>query len=920
MNNSTITWSSFDLKRFNFSQQEIIAFFIKPIFHYAPSKGRTSDLINGKNSGLSRKILEKLARTTRDAEESGQLYTFQNYPYLKTAERIWNHHFGDTTPQKHQLSQIVDILCTTEYNIFISDDNGNKIFDLSEKLREIYDKKYTFYYRLAVLSIIAATWPLWENCRNGVQLPKEGAANRTGKGKKATNDIIFLRQLVKLIFPFTNNTISTNSSTDSSNLSDDVTILYNDAISLFQKGDYKKSAELFAEIVSTHLNAPYDILSHSYTYLIKCYGVSSIDINPIGTNEELKYWSLHYGSNDIQPRSHAIRQKPSKSKTDTHGMYLFNRLDDSKETHNIVQWITSTKPDGWTKPNDWDFEIINDLDAFAVKLSQTPIRFLLISIDYSQNLEDALLILDTVKTYQNSDKWDAYFCENIEIIIRCPEDYATSLLDTACSFLDNDYPPIKIFLIDEKKRSADYLFAQHPLFYPMTFSFNKPRLESAESALIIVSDNNDLQYVSWLIRDAFWMLPHSSPKMHSRIIVLSPYASEIATELIAECPGLSSFTSIINQTSGEKKSLKNPLKIDIDDISFPKLEFHPISTNIRAFPEKIMALSDENIFPYFVVDSNSDLTAISLGKKIRESLIKEAVIKHQLGHYSSDATVIALRIQNPDFAGLVQDLIVPKETEHANLFFSDYKLITFGSIKDIFSWDQLTGGIIELISQCMHLQYCSQNEHYNFESEPKTEDIWSYYHRLYNRGSSFAAAMSLPYRLFEAGVFPPRWIISNDYDIYWNKASRQLLADNFSKLIEKEHTEDTGLINRLARYEHTRWCCYMISVMGWIPASKDQTVHYINNGVDRHTLQIAKMHPCICSWTDLKLLYSDLHFLYNGAEDVYGKAKINDHYKAFQDDDLETFQKIDLNNIKQTADILRATPRLKTAKINEQDI
>lgn len=199
-----------------------------------------------------------------------------------------------------------------------------------------------------------------------------------------------------------------------------------------------------------------------------------------------------------------------------------------------------------------------------------------------------------------------------------------------------------------------------------------------------------------------------------------------------------------------------------------------------------------------------------------------------------------------------------------------------------------------MISQCMHLQYCSQNEHYNFESEPKTEDIWSYYHRLYNRGSSFAAAMSLPYRLFEAGVFPPRWIISNDYDIYWNKASRQLLADNFSKLIEKEHTEDTGLINRLARYEHTRWCCYMISVMGWIPASKDQTVHYINNGVDRHTLQIAKMHPCICSWTDLKLLYSDLHFLYNGAEDVYGKAKINDHYKAFQDDDLETSKELTL--------------------------
>ena len=91
MNNSTITWSSFDLKRFNFSQQEIIAFFIKPIFHYAPSRGRASDLINGKNSGLSRKILEKLARTTRDAEESGQLYTFQNYHYYHEGNKDCEH-------------------------------------------------------------------------------------------------------------------------------------------------------------------------------------------------------------------------------------------------------------------------------------------------------------------------------------------------------------------------------------------------------------------------------------------------------------------------------------------------------------------------------------------------------------------------------------------------------------------------------------------------------------------------------------------------------------------------------------------------------------------------------------------------------------------------------------------------------------
>lgn len=886
-----INWKSFELPG-TFNQEQILYLFIKPIFALKedPSKGRLSDLINGKNPGLSGKILETLAKTTKDGE-SGQDFIFTNYPYLLTGEKIWKNHIESFPTEEARLSTVVQNLCTNDYRINISDERNNIIFDLSEKLKEINDEKYDLTYRLAVLSILATTWQHWDNLRNG---------------KPEKKYITFLLQLSKMIFPISQTTAIQNTQTASSGANDDVAVLYNNAVALFEKGDYKKSAEIFAEIVTEHLTAPYEILANSYTSLIKCYGISSIDIPTIGTKEELKRWALHYGSNDINPRSHEIRQQPQKSKATDHGFYLFNHLDNSKETEQIIQWIANTKPSGWKYPLGWDFGIVNDVDSLASKLSETPIRFILINNDYSQNLEDTLLILDDVKTYQFSDKWDSSICENIEIIIRCPEDYATSMLDTACSFLNKEYSPVKIYLIDEKKRSADYLFAQHPLFYPMTFSFNKDRLESAESALIIVSDNKDIQYASWLIRDAFWMLPHSSPKMHSRIIVLSPFASEIATELVAECPGFSAFTSIVNQQSGEKEYLKNPAKIDINDISFPQIEFHSISTNVRAFQTTITDIIKEDIFPYFVIDSDSDLMAISLGKKVREILIRGAVTAHQLGSYSSDSTVIALRTKNPDYAGLAQDLIVPKETEHDALFFSDYKLITFGSIKDIFSWDQLTGGTIEFISQCMHLQYCSQADNYDFKKEPSTEDTWSYYHRLYNRGSSFAAAMSLPYRLFEAGVFPLRWIISNDYDIYWEESSRQVLANAFSKLLTDERTKDE-LINRLARYEHTRWCCYMLS-MGWLPADKGQTAHYINNGVDRHTLQIAKMHPCICSWADLKLLYSELHFLYNGAVDVYGKPKIDERYKAFQDDDTEKFQKIDINNIKQTADILKAKP------------
>ncbi len=66
--------------------------------------------------------------------------------------------------------------------------------------------------------------------------------------------------------------------------------------------------------------------------------------------------------------------------------------------------------------------------------------------------------------------------KNFELYIRCDEAEATPILDTALSyFTENneirssaDFSLIKIYLIDEAKRSADYLFARHPLFYPLT--------------------------------------------------------------------------------------------------------------------------------------------------------------------------------------------------------------------------------------------------------------------------------------------------------------------------------------------------------------------------------------------------------------------------------------------------------------------
>lgn len=894
--NASILWSDFNL---NLSQPELGQRFFKQLFKLetVPSKGRLSELVSGKNWGKSYKILELLARTTRDLE-SGTLYDFKNYPFLKNGRKIWNKYIEDFPHEEERLSNVASNLCTKDYNIKIGEENNIDFFDLTSTLKEINktvhntdDTSYDLRYQLSVLSILATTWPYWEALRT---------KNYRGKDKIKVKN--FIQSIINMIFPSSNNIITENQDLNNTDYDMPVKDEYERAVFLFEnKGDYVASAELFSKIVTNYLTAPNEILGNSYTYLSKCYGISSVRMSPIGTQKELERWAKHYGSTDILLKEHFIHQVPKSFSSADTGLCIFNRLDNSETTKQIFYWVTGTIPSGW------NWEILNDSILLKAKQSNSKVRFVFINNSYSQNLEDTLFILEAIRNWQMSGSVNSYMCQNIEIFVRCQEETATALLDTACSFLDSEYPPVRIYLIDEKKRTADYLFAKHPLFYPSTFSFNKCKKDNLGTTLILVSDNPDTEYISWLIRDAFWMLPRTSSNIHSKIIILSPKAVEIATNLASTCPGLSPFTSIIDPVSDAKAPLATTVNINIDDIAFPELEYHPVSINSRAFQYKLETIISNDILPYFVVDSKSDLSAITLGKEIRETIIRKAIEKRQLGNYSSDSIVISVRIQNPDYANLAENLIVPKENEHDGFWFNDYKLITFGSFKDIFSWDQLTGGAIEFISQCIHFQYRNSNDDYDFTRKPTVKDLNSYFHRLYNRSSSFAAAMSIPYRLFEANIVPDRWYISNE-NSYWGENDRTLLAQKFEEKIKEDTEKETPeLINQLARYEHTRWCCYMLS-MGWLPATETQTISYINHGVKRHSLQIAKLHPCICSWDDLKNLYRNLHWCYNGTIDDYGKPKINKLFETYSDETLEYFQKIDINNIIQTADILRAKP------------
>lgn len=853
----------------------------KEDIYYGLGKRGISQLLNGKNPGKSNKILIKLARTARSSE-SGCCYTSDNYPYLLKAEEIWEQFFSNNADIQNTIEALVSDLCNHHYDIEFKYEDT--IIRLEDKLHSIAEEK-DFFYRLSVLSIIASTWPMWKKASS----------------EQDKQTCVYLKQLADMIFPQAADPDDRSTSADSEDYQPgNVNFLYQEALSLYSKEEYDSAGLRFVQIVNTYLTASPSLLADSCNHLIKCCEHGYKKPSDTGSIEDLSRWASHYGSDAVQKRTHKIRHKRERRAASNEGVCIFNFKN------SIFHWIEETMP------ANWEYSV-TDTPSSLLDINQNN-RFILINDNFEINIKDTLIILDEIKrTFENTDfNEEKLGC--IEIIIRCRQESITSLLDTACSFLDENNEetdpvftinPIRIFLLDEAKRSADFLFAKHPLFYPFIFKRNKDKIGDQPYNLIIISDNNNLDYVSWLVREAFWMLPRSSANIHSTITVLSPYASDIAWEITAACPGFSAFSKEFKSVSAKGEALNNPYPINIKDITFPEIEYHTVSMNSRAFHTKLESYSYSEDICYYVVDSDSDFKAISLAAKIREISIKKTVLCNEksgrrISRYSSDTTVIAVRCSDPDYAGLAEDLIVPKETERENLWYNDYKLISFGSLNDLYSWNEMTGGDIEFISEYMHLQYWSKGKQ-DFSQEAHKKALRSYYHRLYNRDSSFAAAMSLPYKLFEAGVFPKTWFIQNS-DTFWSEKNRAQLADEFDDLLKN----NSALKEKLSKWEHTRWCCYMLS-RGWLPANPNQVYAYMNNGVSTHVLQIAKLHPCLCSWNDLKELYLTLHDAYVGRQDAYGKYIHDARFEKFEDIDDTFFQTLDDNSITMTGDILRAS-------------
>ena len=531
----------------------------------------------------------------------------------------------------------------------------------------------------------------------------------------------------------------------------------------------------------------------------------------------------------------SLTDKIDQSKDPSCGFYIIN--DKNIYADMIIR----------SAPYNWHRKEYHDNNEEAEKGLHSHKRFFLISDDFERNLQELLHLLQTTIEATAEDFDLSFISPNeehrtteieYEFYIRGQEEKISPIIDTALAKIENRIIPIHI--IDDAKQSAR-LFAQHPLFYPIR------RIKDSEPATLKLVVVGNTEVCEWLVREASWMLTFRSGNIKTETIVIAPDAESFLGKIRYNCPDIENIKPEI--ACWEHKEF-----LDIIDSTLT------------------------NSYVYFAVDVGSDIDNMSLATKIRECCIRK-MIKSE-GNVD-DLPVISFRCQNPDIANLSLRTIVINENS-GNKWFNNYSIIPFGRIDQHYHWDSLTNHIFERLSLNAHLQYYLKDEP---ESTADKASYFfalkDYYGRTYNRDSSMAVAMSLPYRLFQGiikgrRILPPEpldilnpdtffsdealgayaeWVHIIDWgNTPYEKEFEIIKPDSYggNSVISIELDPDSE-VYKMSEWEQDRWKRFMIS-RGWSKASEKQMCYYYGKGNHSQQLYIGKVHPCLVDYAKLETI------------------------------------------------------------------
>lgn len=825
------------------------------------SKGRISRYWNVYNS--SEPDATRVKNNILSLASSGN-HSFESLEGIKTLRKNISQFYGKLAKdvQEDYKKDIEDLISRFLDGI----DQSQKIYlgFKNYSLRTVFDEdlKKDFPAKLACLMLIAATWFFWDKNASDTVPPE---------------DVEIVEKLALVIFPYhpKKSDEQTSGQTaeevrqekifqEKKNTED----LLRQARNAFNNNhDYKTCGDNCRKIISSGFVDPL-IRGEAYYLLVKCrrdhiykyagYYDEELFLRQaisLGYTKASEEWdSLHMNSLMYQP-------KPS---VDEGSWLVFNTSHSSKQVLSFLRTLPKEMRDNWHKISFICSENVEkskkELEATVIPERNT--RYLLLDNDCDKNFHDLLLILNRMRNIKVDWK-------NIEIFLRTREERYSALIDTALKHMDGQV--VRLYLIDDAKWSAQDLLARHPLFYPIrSVKGSELNGKPFKINLNLLCNNDDL--ANWLIREAFWMSTFLYTGLTVSINVFSPEVQLIESRLRFECRGMWGALP------------------DADLTSQIKIHFHEIpmfqSSTLTAKLNKYCFV--ESAFDYFIVAIGEDITNLDMGIRLREMSISKA-LHSKIRVDKAESPVIAYQCKDPDIAHLAKKLVVQQEN-HGDSWFNNYSLISFGTLCDLYHYDNLSGGDFERMAQSAHLQYCGVDPRTQVNSE-REEALESYFNRCYNRDSSMSVALSIPYRLFQTStkdlehIVPTAWDIKNP-NAFTDPLSIKELSAAF---------KDVQNLSSLQIYEHARWSRWMLT-RGWSNASPSDTIEYMDAGNPKQQLYISRLHACLCSFDKLSELAEamEMHYIKNGDTrfvDKNGEAK--------------DFTRIDKSSLEHTADILQ---------------
>lgn len=769
------------------------------------------------------------------------------------------------------------------------------LFDRDPVLKAIKEELLAadFYSQITSLTAIAATWHCWFSSEDDAE------------------------ELSHFIVPSWKRQIASSSSskewiaTYTNQKKEAAASMLEDVRSLLKEGqDYSEAGDLCSQIIKENL-ADDAVLGEAYYHLAVCCADHGYTYSGNLSVKELLQKASEYGCLPARERLRRENGEPDP-------VSLIRPL---AETHDTAKIICNTVNEYFneflrTIPEEMQKEEIRGKMIFPAvskkKLTGfiTPnedCRFLLFDDSQEKNFQDLLFILDEISSREkDSSENDSAVISlrwsRTTIYIRVSEDKYSALIDTAMKRLGNF--TVRVFTIDDSKWAVQSLLYQHPLFRPFEHLDGR-KLKNRPVTLnfnIISSGNTDL--TCWLIREAFWMGCFHYSGITIAINLISPDAEEIESRLRFDCPGMfadlpdSKYTSKILPLH-EQKCIKVKSVFDTKVISF---------------------LNDRNKdadYNYCVINVGDDIENLNYGIKIREWSIRK-LIEDGKKPQSRNLPLIAFYCKNPDVAHLSQHMVV-QMTDCGNSWYNNYNLISFGSLRDRYSWNRIDGGYLEKVAESTHLEYCGCSP--SDSLEVKTDYLKDYFDRSYNRDSSMAVALSMPYRLFQTDVNGTDHILA-DIDLEDSAAEgAAVLAEETAALAEKfdsamaDFSRCDELKKNLLLYEHSRWLRWAIA-RGWKKAAPEEVVRYMKAGNPKQQLYIARLHGCICALQELDELADTMcECAENTSRSDWSRfaAKKIGYYKYIPKD----FAAIDKMNIRDTGKII--TTAWIPEKIKEPD-